>query len=144
MAPVVASAEQDPSLTSHLSHYSWVAGTETQALLELDYPELSVFSPTFLNSTLIPSSSNSIVAEWWAKRPSGGAKELAVVSGGAPADSASLGMAFMVAARTEEKEETRAAYETAVKEQIDFLYALPKTSDGAISMRPLNEPVQLW
>lgn len=120
--------------------YSWVAGTETQALLELDYPELSVFSPTYLNSTLVPSATNAIIDEWYAKRPSD-AQQMAVVSGGAAGDPASLGAAWILAAKSESK----SSYDQVVKQQLNYLLnTVARTSDGAISMRPTDEPVQLW
>lgn len=66
---------------------------------------------------------------------------MAVVSGGAAADPASLGVAWMLAARTEKK----ASYDQVVEDELDFLLnTVYKTDDGAISMRPTSEPVQLW
>ncbi|ORY47088.1 Six-hairpin glycosidase-like protein [Leucosporidium creatinivorum] len=119
---------------------TWVSGTETQALLELDYPELSVFSPSFLKSTLVPSATNAIIDKWYAKRPSD-AQQMAIVSGGAAGDPASLGVAWILAAKTESK----SAYDQVIKEELNYLLnTVARTSDGAISMRPTDEPVQLW
>ena len=121
---------------------SWVAGTETQAILEMDYPGLSVFTPGYLANTTAPLATNSIIDAWASKRPAG-AKQMAVVQGGAAADPASLGIAWSLAASTVPTK--TAGYEDIVAEQIDYLLnTVPRLSDGTISMRGPDEPVQLW
>lgn len=122
-------------------HHSWVSGTRAQALLELDYPSLSVYSPTSpWNRTLIPTSINTIAAEWYAIRSSN-ATQFAEIQGGAAADPASLGVAFILAAESLGS----TAYATAVEEEVDYLLnTVKRTTDGAISMRPNEEAVQLW
>ncbi|KAM0787143.1 hypothetical protein ACM66B_006394 [Microbotryomycetes sp. NB124-2] len=123
---------------------SWVAGTETQALLELDFKSMSVFAVNYSSNVVAPASVNSIIAEWAAKRPAG-QKQMAVVPGGAAADPASLGIAWTIASRTVPNSATRATYRQSVKDEIDFqLTVQPRTADGAISMRPSSEPIQLW
>lgn len=119
---------------------SWVAGTETEALLELDYPSLSVFNTSYASNSRTPSSTNSIIAEWYAKRPAG-AQQMAVVEGGAAADPASLGTAWILAEETTDND----AYAGVVTDQIGYLLnTVPHLPDGTMSMRPPSEAVQLW
>ncbi|KAK4047821.1 hypothetical protein OIV83_005164 [Microbotryomycetes sp. JL201] len=122
----------------------WVAGTETQALLELDFRDLSVFASNFTSSVITPGPVNDIIAEWAANRPVG-QKQMAVVAGGAAADPASLGGAWTIASRTVKDAATKSSYRQIVKDEIDFQLSIQsRTFDGAISMRPNSEPVQLW
>ncbi|GAA5981784.1 hypothetical protein JCM11641_007423 [Rhodosporidiobolus odoratus] len=128
---------------------TWVGGTQMQALLEHDYPTLSVFSdasypPTFEND---PTEVISIVSSWASKRSSD-AKQLAYVSGGAAADPAALGVGWLVAAAARGAagdESTEEKWISQVKEEVEYIINdVPKTSDGAISHRPASEPAQLW
>ncbi|KAK4702882.1 hypothetical protein P7C70_g3334, partial [Phenoliferia sp. Uapishka_3] len=127
---------------------SWVAGAETIALIELDYPTLSVFSPSYYTSIkpniTVPVSSNSIIAGWAAIRPSG-ATQLAEVTGGASGDPASLGVGWILAALTEGDLSQKLEYLSNIMQEVSFqLNTVPRTSDGAISMRGPGETVSLW
>lgn len=129
---------------------TWVSGAQTIALLEYDFPTLSVFSPVNLTTILtsdvtpIPVSTNEIIAGWWALRPADSV-QLVEVSGGAAGDPASLGVAWMLAALTDGGMELKLQYAEAIEEEIDFLLeTVPRTTDGAISMRGPGDAVQLW
>ncbi|SCZ96366.1 BZ3500_MvSof-1268-A1-R1_Chr8-2g10146 [Microbotryum saponariae] len=130
---------------------TWVSGTFTEALLELYYPQLTVFNPsissqlaaTSFSSSSTPSASNDITASWASQRPSS-TNQFAYVSGGAAGDPASLGWAWIVASKTVASSATKANYESIVQQEIGYLETVPRTSDGAVSHRPSSEPVQLW
>jgi hypothetical protein len=124
---------------------SWVSGTRTEALLELDYPELSVYSkngiPLPKHRFSPPTATNNIIAQWYAIRPANETQQMAVVAGGAAADPASLGVAWILAASSLKNK----AYWTIVDQEANYLLSVVKrTNDSAISMRPNDEPVQLW
>ncbi|GAA5898067.1 uncharacterized protein JCM6883_000913 [Sporobolomyces salmoneus] len=123
---------------------TWTAGTYGQALLELSYPNLSVFSPNFATaSSSNPSDVVTLVKSWEAKRPSW-TKELAFVENGAAGDPPALGVPWIVAATSEGGEDKAKLWEQA-REQLEYLLqGVPRTSDGAISHRPPTEKVQLW
>lgn len=119
---------------------SWVAGTETEAILELDYSGVSVFAPSYLENQTVPLATNAII-QVWSKRA--GAQQMADVPGGAAADPASLGVAWTLAADTVPAK--RAAYEKIIEDQVDYLLTkVPHLEDGTMSMRGPDEPVQLW
>ncbi|GAA5886905.1 hypothetical protein JCM6882_009379 [Rhodosporidiobolus microsporus] len=128
---------------------SWVAGTQMEALLELNYPTLSVFSSADYPppSSPVPTEVVSLVAAWEAKRPND-TEELNYNEGGAAGDPPSLGVGWLVAAAckaAEGDETTQAIYLKQLQQQVDYLLnSVPRTSDGAISHRPPSEPVQLW
>ncbi|KAI5480613.1 Glycosyl hydrolase, family 88 [Pseudohyphozyma bogoriensis] len=146
VAPPVTLAQVRRNLALTASD-TWVSGTQIQALLELDYPHLSVFNksafpPSFAAG--VPTGTNSIIDSWYAKRPAG-AVQMAVVSGGAAGDPASLGVGWVLASLSESSATTKAAYATVVKQEVGYLLGLPRASTGgAISQRPASEPVQLW
>ncbi|GAA6009924.1 hypothetical protein JCM10207_002159 [Rhodosporidiobolus poonsookiae] len=128
---------------------TWVGGTQLEALLEFEYPALSVFAsasyppPTSPN----PTEVTSVVAKWAAKRPSW-TKQLAYEEGGAAADPAALGVGWLVAAAAEGAHgngNTQQTYLGQVQSEVSYLLnSVPRTSDGAISHRPSSEPVSLW
>lgn len=63
---------------------------------------------------------------------------------GAAGDPASLGIPFLLAASSGPSK-TRANYRRFVDEEVYYLLnVVNRTSDGAISMRLVTEPVQLW
>ncbi|TNY22328.1 Six-hairpin glycosidase [Rhodotorula diobovata] len=127
---------------------TWTSGTYVEALLELDYPELSVFSSS--SGTYPPPSSasppyevESIVASWASKRPSW-TKELAYENGGAAADPAALGVGWLVAAAFAD-DDTKAVYLAQARQEVNYLLnSVPRTGDGAISHRPPGESPSLW
>lgn len=116
-----------------------------EALLELDYPWMSVFYsaryPPSLSST--PDNMISIVQSW-ASKISPSSSELAHVQGGAAGDPAALGVGWLVAAAFADNA-TNATYFQEAQNEVDFLLnVVPRTSDGAISHRPPDEPASLW
>ncbi|GAA5978549.1 hypothetical protein JCM5350_003136 [Sporobolomyces pararoseus] len=123
---------------------TWTAGTYGEALLELNYPSLSVFSPNFAHAeSPTPTPVVSLVNSWALKRPSW-TKELAHVENGASGDPPALGVPWIVAAMSEGGENKARLWEQA-REQLEYiLQAVPRTPDGAISHRPPTEKVQLW
>ncbi|GAA5849294.1 hypothetical protein JCM9279_006440 [Rhodotorula babjevae] len=125
---------------------TWTSGTHMEALLELDYPELSVFSSASYppsSSSSPPYEVDSIVARWASRRPSW-SNELAWENGGAAADPAALGVGWLVAAAFED-EATQATYESYAKQEVNYLLdSVPRFSDGAISHRPPGEAASAW
>lgn len=124
----------------------WTAGTYGEALLELTYPSLSVFSPNFATATSSnPAQVVALVNTWESQRPtSSGTQELAYVENGAAGDPPALGVPWIVAATSEGGEAKAKLWEQA-REQLEYLLdAVPRTQDGAISHRPPSEKVQLW
>lgn len=68
---------------------------------------------------------------------------MAVVQGGAAADSASLGVAWSLAIRTTPADS--ATYQDIVLQQLDYLReTIPHLADNTMSMRGPEEPIQLW
>ncbi|GAA5846894.1 hypothetical protein JCM5353_004848 [Sporobolomyces roseus] len=123
---------------------TWTAGTYGEALLELHYPSLSVYSPHFANASDNPSQVISLVDSWSEKRPSW-TKELAYVKDGAAGDPPALGVSFLIAAINSNDGEKKAKLWEEAREQLDYLLNdVPRTNDGAISHRPPHESVQLW
>ncbi|GAA6055668.1 hypothetical protein JCM3770_003403 [Rhodotorula araucariae] len=124
---------------------TWTSGTYMEALLELDYPSLSVFSSASYppSSPTPPYEVDSLVAAWAAQRPSG-TNELAHVSGGAAADPAALGVGWLVAAAFADEGRKETLLAQARQEVRYLLEAVPRMSDGAISHRPPGESASLW
>ncbi len=124
---------------------SWVAGTEAEALLELDYPARSVFSPKYsTTSSPVPSSVNRLIASWYSKlaKPAAAA-QFALVPGGAAGDPASLGVAWLMAAASAGA--AKGNYKNIASREVAYLTkTVPKTKAGAISHRPPGEAAQLW
>ena len=145
LAPITPTrhAHRLPHLPLHFAPRSWVAGTRTQALLELSYPKRSVFySKVFSVSFPVPSNTNAIVASWEAKLAAD-AVQFAVVDGGAAGDPASLGVAWILAEASAGSK--KGAYKNYVTREVTYLTkTVPKTSAGAISHRPPGETAQLW
>ncbi|GAA5913729.1 hypothetical protein JCM8208_003868 [Rhodotorula glutinis] len=154
-APLSASAPLSDNLVNLIKQRlnesatdTWTSGTHMEALLELDYPELSVFSsatypPPSSSSSSPPYEVDSIVARWASRRPSW-SKELAWENGGAAADPAALGVGWLVAAAFED-EATQATYESYAKQEVNYLLkSVPRFSDGAISHRPPGEAPSAW
>ncbi|GAA5988508.1 hypothetical protein JCM10908_003595 [Rhodotorula pacifica] len=124
---------------------TWVAGTQMEALLELDYPSCSVFSSASYppSSSEAPAKVQTIVKNWAGQRSSDGT-QFAYVNGGAAADPAALGVGWLVAAAFADAQ-TNATYLAQVKQEVGYLLnSVPRTQDGAISHRPPGEPVSLW
>jgi hypothetical protein len=131
-----------------IQYYSWELGTRAQALLELDSPRYSVTTPGAKlppSSSNIPSSLNdvfaiarNVVSEL---SPPGNAPE-PFIDDGTAGDPPSVGVAVILANWTNQQSSDGQNYPQAIRNQFNFLYTIPRTSDGAISHR-LDE-VQLW
>ncbi|SCV72972.1 BQ2448_6897 [Microbotryum intermedium] len=130
----------------------WVSGTQTEAYLEFDHPQLTVFDPnvfplpnassTKVSREAYPSSSNRIVLEWL-KKLQPGDEQFAVIEGGAAGDPASLGYAWIVAELTARHRRTKGRLDAALQAEVNYLLTqVPRTEDGAMSHR--SEEVQLW
>ncbi|KAG8747900.1 hypothetical protein FRC10_010519 [Ceratobasidium sp. 414] len=123
---------------------SWELGTSTQALLEYDYPALSVYGPLALNlpnpppnASLTPGSIYSVTDRIIQTR---NPLVEAFVVDTSVGDPASLGVAVLVANFTGA---TGGDYNTAIEQQLDYLMnKAPRNVDGAISHR--SEQIQLW
>merc|ERR1712093_27654 len=118
---------------------SWENGTRAQALLDYDYPMLSVFhDPTIPISPLagIPTEVNAIAQYTIANKPS---DTLMFCEDASAADPASLGVSILLANVTVEAVDYMAAVE---QENSWLLTHAPRASDGAISHRVAE--VQLW
>ncbi|GAA5872702.1 hypothetical protein JCM3774_005034 [Rhodotorula dairenensis] len=124
---------------------TWTAGTQMEALLELEYPTCSVFaSASYPPSTGEPPSKVQSIVQHWAGQRSSSTSQLAYVSDGAAGDPAALGVGWLVAAAFADGS-TNATYLSQAKQEVNYLLnSVPRTSDGAISHRPPNEPVSLW
>ncbi|KAG8726318.1 hypothetical protein FRC12_023500, partial [Ceratobasidium sp. 428] len=125
------------------SQASWELGTSTQALLEYDYPALSVYGSLALNlpnppnATLTPGLIYSVTDRLIQTRNP--AVE-AFVYDSSVGDPASIGVAVLVANFTGA---TGGDYNTAIQQQLDYLMnKAPRNVDGAISHR--SEQIQLW
>lgn len=123
----------------NIARYSWENGTKAQALLESEYPSLSVFSPTAplpLPSS-IPSGDISKIIDIaqttlnnrpnWNVSSNGGRT---LLEDGAAADPASLGVAVMLAnASTGNAVVNGLSYGDAVEQELDYLlYDVPRVS----------------
>ncbi|EJU06613.1 Six-hairpin glycosidase [Dacryopinax primogenitus] len=122
---------------------SWELGTEAEALTELDYPSLSVFSPlslpppTFFTSSP-PSEVLSIAASVVHSRPAGPGP--LIPADGAVGDPASIGVSVLLANYSHTP---GGNFSAAAQAQLDYLLlAAPRSSSGAISHRA--DQVQLW
>ncbi|GAA5916107.1 uncharacterized protein JCM6883_001732 [Sporobolomyces salmoneus] len=125
---------------------TWVSGTRAEALLELHYPSLSVFSANYTSALEDPAKVRQLVDSWSMKRNSK-FKVLAHVPGGAAGDPPALGVPFIVVSQQTSEDEwrTKSKLWNEATAQLDYLLEeVPRTRDGAISHRPPNEEVQLW
>ncbi|KAF5369773.1 hypothetical protein D9758_001319 [Tetrapyrgos nigripes] len=139
---VISSVRQN--LVQTATH-SWELGTAAEALLELDWPALSVFSPSAfpppyqLNDTLNANDVLRIAENVVAAKP---ADSLALVPDGSAGDPASIGVAVLLANWTK-PDPTNFTYSTAVGDQLNYLLNVaPRTASGAISHR--TDEAQLW
>ncbi|PPR02489.1 hypothetical protein CVT24_002038 [Panaeolus cyanescens] len=129
-----------------IAHASWELGTAAEALLELSWPELSVF-----NSSAFPPSGHftglrfpedvvNIANETVTKKPPNTLPLIA--NQGSAADPASIGVAVLLANWTRTDSDNM-VYDKAAGDQLEYLLKhTPRTRSGAISHRA-NE-AQLW
>ncbi|PVG04136.1 Six-hairpin glycosidase [Serendipita vermifera] len=119
--------------------HSWEYGTATEALLELEESDLSVYGekPFPPSRTLSANSPVISLAEYvMSIRPPG---ILALMEDGAAGDPASMGVAVLLANQTLHN----STYAEAAAQQLDFLLNyVPRAPNGAISHR-VSE-AQLW
>ncbi|KAF9057455.1 Six-hairpin glycosidase-like protein [Panaeolus papilionaceus] len=129
-----------------IAHASWEVGTASEALLELSWPELSVFNASafppsrHLTGSAFPKDVVQIANDTVSKKPP---NTLALLANqGSAADPASIGVAVLLANWTN-PDRTNTAYAKAAGDQVTYLLKnTPRTASGAISHRA-NE-VQLW
>lgn len=137
-----------PNLLNLILCCSWELGTRAQALLELDSPEYSVTTsgvklpPSKINP---PSSLNDVFAI---------ARNVVsrldpIKNGPQPffqednsGDPPSIGVAVILSNWTNQQSSDGQNYPQALLNQFNYLYTVPRTSDGAISHR--STQLQLW
>ncbi|KDQ21094.1 hypothetical protein BOTBODRAFT_62116 [Botryobasidium botryosum FD-172 SS1] len=141
--PTPNQVAQVSDVLQQIASQSWELGTETEALLEYDWPALSVFGssaippPFQLNSTLNASNVFAITQRVIQAR---NGTLMTFISDGAVGDPASLGVAMLLANWTNS---TGGNYGEASQQELSFLLNwAPRNKDGAISHR--SEQVQLW
>ncbi|KDQ17395.1 hypothetical protein BOTBODRAFT_30201 [Botryobasidium botryosum FD-172 SS1] len=123
---------------------SWELGTRAQAILELNHPEASVFSPSSLppNPPPLESSVDDVIAiarSVVSSRPAGPGPLIA--NDASAADPASIGPAVLLANWTQPDNGTD--YANAAAAQLSYLLnTVPRAPSGAISH--LNNQVALW
>lgn len=134
---------------SLIQYCSWELGTRAQALLELDSARYSVTTP---GAKLPPSNSNppsslndvfaiarNVVSELG---PTGTTPEPFIVGDDTVGDPPSVGVAIILANWTNQQSSDGQNYAQAIRNQFNYLYTIPRTSDGAISHR--TNQLQLW
>ncbi|SCV70811.1 BQ2448_3573 [Microbotryum intermedium] len=121
---------------------SWEIGSHLQAILEYDYPVLSVFFDTYLNiphETIYPYPVMSMVGSVVSRKPP---NSLQLIRDGSAADPASIGVAAILA-NYSIRSGNRASFGSAVEDQLEALLVhTPRTTDGAISHRA--DELSLW
>ncbi|KAM0786979.1 hypothetical protein ACM66B_002397 [Microbotryomycetes sp. NB124-2] len=122
---------------------SWEMGAHAQALLEFDYPRVSVFFSSYVPVPTSPVATSvlDIVSQALQQRQPG---SLQIVPDGSAADPASLGVAVILANYTSPNgQQTRDEMATVAQDQLTaLLQETPRTNDGAISHRV--EEMSLW
>ncbi|KAG8953531.1 hypothetical protein FRC03_011750 [Tulasnella sp. 419] len=133
------------------SKASWELGTLAQALLEIDWPQLSVYGnhgvppPRSVKDNGGINNITSVLAvadHTIAIRPPG---VMSLMQDGSSGDPASIGVPMLIANWTQvsRPDAWKNDYNTPLRQQMDYILNLaPKTPDGAISHR--SEIVQLW
>ena len=111
---------------------SWELGTASEALLELDNTDLSVFGH---HAFISASAETEALA--YAKPHIALSSDLLIADATSNSDPASLGVAAIMLGKT------ISAYSTAAVNQLNtLLYHTPKASNGAISHR--SQSIELW
>ncbi|OCH87895.1 Six-hairpin glycosidase [Obba rivulosa] len=129
-----------------IANQSWEIGTALEALTELEWPALSVFStaafPLPQNYGMLDNASDvtTIATRIVDAKPP---NSLPLIPGdGAVGDPASVGVAVLLANWTRSNT-SDLRYSEAAAQQLDYLLNVaPRTEDGAISQR--DDEVQLW
>lgn len=142
--------EKVVEVLQNIARYSWENGTKAQALLEANYPSLSVFSPTppFPLPSPLPSGDISgiidIAQTTLQNRPddnvtvNGGAT---LLEDGAAGDPPSLGVAVLLAnASTNNQQVNGIGYGDAAREQLNYLlYDVPRVSGSPFDLTVCGE-----
>ncbi|TFK94724.1 hypothetical protein K466DRAFT_579793 [Polyporus arcularius HHB13444] len=129
---------------AQIATHSWEIGTQLETLLELEWPELSVFGGDIPPSTRLPSSDTA--ADVFAKTaeivPNITDIPGPLINGdGAVGDPASLGVPVLLTNWTRTDRNNK--FSVAASNQLNYLLNdAPRTEDGAISHR--TDQVQLW
>ncbi|KAF9045966.1 Six-hairpin glycosidase [Hymenopellis radicata] len=128
-----------------VSFQSWELGTATEALLESEWPALSVFNASaFPPPRTLPASSNAsdVLEIAYNVVSTKSSDSLTLVADSAVGDPASLGVAVLLANWTRTNLSDN-SYADAAGEQLDYLLNVaPRTDTGAISHR--SDETQLW
>jgi len=149
---VSATAPFDPSTLAlvrtnllSIATHSWELGTATQALTELEWPELSIYASSHPTSKLKNGEGADVFAIAQQIVSTKDNSTLPLIDGdGAVGDPASVGPAVLLAYWTHAVKGSAAAfYATDAEEQLIYLLDdAPRSSTGAISQRVSQ--VQLW
>jgi hypothetical protein len=139
----------DPqTLPSLILRYSWELGTEAQALLELDSLTYSVTTP---GAKLPPSNANppyslnevfAVARNVVSTQSPLGNTPQPFLKDDSAGDPPSIGVAVILANWTNQQSSDGQNYNQATLNQLNYLYTVPRTSDGAISHRATQ--LQLW
>lgn len=131
------------SLAKQLSSHSWEFGTTTQASLEVNNPELSVFSKNAFPNGKIPivsGTGKNIDALAYAKQKIQTNSPTLADGMGAIGDPASLGVgAILLGFASSTK---NSIYKSAAQRQLNTVLAAPKFYNGALSQRA--DVAELW
>lgn len=124
----------------NIIHYSWENGTATEALLELDEPDVSVYGKKpFPPPRVLSADSPVIKIAQYALAGRVPGKKPIMDGDGASGDPASMGVAVLLANSTLQDP----TYFRAAADQLDFLLNdVPRAPNGAISHR--ESEVQPW
>ncbi|KAG8996812.1 hypothetical protein FRB94_001350 [Tulasnella sp. JGI-2019a] len=137
--------------TRSVSHESWELGVMSEAYLEIEWPQMSVYgyegvppprSVTNNNNTDNITSILEIANYVIAIRPEG---IDTLIDDSSVGDPASVGVALLMAnwTKASRPDEALNDYNTPLIDELNYLlYDAPRTDDGAISHR--SEQVQLW
>ena len=131
------------NLADHSSD-SWVSGTRSEAILELDHPTLSVFSNNYFGRIAAGATPAQVtdIAKYWLDQLPADARQF--VLEGAAGDTASVGVAFLNAMH-DPSHAQQGEYETFADREVDWLLTtIPRMQNGALSHRPPNEQAQVW
>lgn len=136
------------NLLNHILNCSWELGTRAQTLLELDSPRYSV---TTSGAKLPPSNTNpppslddvfNISRKVVSQRGTIRNSPQPFIDDDASGDPPSIGVAVTLSNWTNQQSSDGLNYPQAILNQFNYLYTVPRTSDGAISHR--STQLQLW
>lgn len=136
------------NLPIHILSYSWEIGTRAQALLELDS---LIYSVTTSGAKLPPSNTNppsslddvfAIARNVVSERGPIRNNPQPFIQDDSSGDPPSVGVAVILSNWTNQQSSDGQNYPQAILNQFNYLYTVPRSSDGAISHRATQ--LQLW